>query len=294
MDITKFKSGFVSIIGKPNVGKSTIMNILLNEKLSIISPKPQTTRQNVKGILNDENKQIIFLDTPGFVKARYELHEKMLEYIRNSLQDSDIVLFVTDANHFPTDYDLEILKFLKKIKVPKLAIINKIDLVTQDVIKEKIEILSKEDFELIIPLSAKEEKIREVILLAVEQFLPLHPPFYALDEMSDLPMKFFVQELIRERIFHNYGDEIPYSSTVIVEHYKDLGNKVDIEATIWLERKTQKIIVIGKNGEKIKKMRIEAEKEIHSLVQKRVKLNLWIKIKANWRKKTNALKEFGY
>lgn len=294
MDITKFKCGFISIIGKPNVGKSTIMNILLNEKLSIISPKPQTTRQNVKGILNDDNKQIIFLDTPGFVKARYELHEKMLEYIRNSLEDSDIVIFVTDANHFPTDYDLEILKFLKKVKVPKLAIINKMDLVTQDIIKEKIEILSKENFNLIIPLSAKEEKIREVILNAVEQFLPFHPPFYATDELSDLPMKFFVQELIRERIFHNYGDEIPYSSTVIVEHYKDLGNKVDIEATIWLERKTQKIIVIGKNGEKIKKMRIEAEKEIHSLVQKRVKLNLWIKIKANWRKKTNALKEFGY
>ncbi len=294
MDITKFKSGFVSIIGKPNVGKSTIMNILLDEKLSIISPKPQTTRQNVKGILNDDNKQIIFLDTPGFVQARYELHEKMLEYIRNSLEDSDIVIFVTDANHFPTDYDLEILRFLKKIKVPKIAIINKMDLVTQEIIKEKIERLSKEDFETILPLSAKEEDIREFVLKAVEQFLPLHPPFYALDEMSDLPMKFFVQELIRERIFHNYGDEIPYSSTVIVEHYKDTGNKVDIEATIWLERKTQKIIVIGKKGEKIKKMRIEAEKEIHAFVQKRVKLNLWIKIKANWRKKKNALKEFGY
>jgi GTP-binding protein Era len=294
MDLSKFKCGFISIIGKPNVGKSTIMNILLDEKLSIISPKPQTTRQNVKGILNDENKQIIFLDTPGFVQARYELHEKMLEYIRNSLEDSDIVLFVTDANNFPTDYDLEILHFLKKVKVPKFAIINKTDLVNRDIVKEKIEILSKENFDKIMPISAKEENIRETILKTVEYFLPFHPPFYATDEMSDLPMKFFVQELIRERIFHNYGDEIPYSSTVIVEHYKDLGNKVDIEATIWLERKTQKIIMIGKEGKKIKKMRIEAEKEIHSFVQKRVKLNLWIKIKANWRKKNNALKEFGY
>lgn len=290
----KFRAGFVSIVGKPNVGKSTLMNKLLGEKLSIISPKPQTTRQQVKGILTDESRQIVFLDTPGFLKARYELHRKMQEYLRNSLKDSDLIIFITDAHKFPTDYDNQLREMLNKIKIPQIAILNKIDLVKEDVTKEKIKQLSLLNFEKVIPLSALNQNKFDDLLTLITDFLPFNPPFYSPDDISDLPMRFFVQEIIREQIFLKYRDEIPYASTVVVEQYKDFPNKVEISANIWLERKSQKPIMLGKNGEKIKAVRIASEKEIHKILSKRTKVELWIKIKPNWRKKKNALKEFGY
>lgn len=290
----KFRAGFVSIVGKPNVGKSTLMNKLLGEKLSIISPKPQTTRQQVKGILTDESRQIVFLDTPGFLKARYELHRKMQEYLQKSLKDSDLIIFITDTHKFPTDYDNQLCEMLNKIKIPKIAILNKIDLVEEDVTKEKIKQLSQLDFEKVIPLSALNQDKFDDLLTLITGYLPFNPPFYSLDDVSDLPMRFFVQEIIREQIFLKYRDEIPYASTVVVERYKDFPNKVDISANIWLERKSQKPILLGKNGEKIKAVRIASEKEIHKILSKRTKVELWIKIKPNWRKKKNALKEFGY
>lgn len=290
----KFRAGFVSIVGKPNVGKSTLMNKLLGEKLSIISPKPQTTRQQVKGILTDESRQIVFLDTPGFLKARYELHRKMQKYLRNSLKDSDLIIFITDAHKFPTDYDNQLREMLNKIKIPQIAILNKIDLVKEDVTKEKIKQLSLLNFEKVIPLSALNQNKFDDLLTLITDFLPFNPPFYSPDDISDLPMRFFVQEIIREQIFLKYRDEIPYASTVVVEQYKDFPNKVEISANIWLERKSQKPIMLGKNGEKIKAVRIASEKEIHKILSKRTKVELWIKIKPNWRKKKNALKEFGY
>ncbi|PID27554.1 MAG: GTPase Era [Candidatus Cloacimonadota bacterium] len=290
-----FRCGFVSITGRPNVGKSTLMNSFLGEKLSIISPKPQTTRQSVKGILSDENKQIIFLDTPGYVKPRYELHEKMLYYIRESLLDTDLILFITDVRTFPTDYDNEVLKIIDKIKIPKFALLNKIDLVEDDFLKEQTDKISENSqFDKIIPISAKHKTNLLELEEAVTSFMPLNPPYYNPDELSDLPMRFFVQEIIREKIFLNYSDEIPYSSTAVVESYKDFPNKSIIHANIWIERKSQKPILIGKNGSMIKKIRLEAEKEIHGMTGKRVKLELWVKIKNDWRKKKNALKEFGY
>jgi len=289
-----YRAGFVSIVGKPNVGKSTLMNKLLGEKLSIISPKPQTTRQQIKGILSDESRQIILMDTPGFVEARYELHNKMLEYINNSLKDSDIVIFMTDAKKFPTDYDKQICENLKKLPVPKLAILNKIDLTDEITVANKIELLEAYDFERIIPISVLKTSDFTSFLDELTKLLPFNPPFYATDEISDLPMRFFAQEIIREQIFLNFEDEIPYASTVVVEQYHDFPNKVVIAANIWLEKKSQKPIVIGKNGENIKAIRLSAEKEIHKIVEKRVKIDLWIKIKPNWRKKQNALKEFGY
>ncbi|NQT64804.1 MAG: GTPase Era [FCB group bacterium] len=289
-----YRAGFVSIVGKPNVGKSTLMNKLLGEKLSIISPKPQTTRQQIKGILSDESRQIILMDTPGFVEARYELHNKMLEYINNSLKDSDIVIFMTDAKKFPTDYDKQICENLKKLPVPKLAILNKIDLTDKITVANKIELLEAYDFERIIPISVLKTSDFTSFLDELTKLLPFNPPFYATDEISDLPMRFFAQEIIREQIFLNFEDEIPYASTVVVEQYHDFPNKVVIAANIWLEKKSQKPIVIGKNGENIKAIRLSAEKEIHKIVEKRVKIDLWIKIKPNWRKKQNALKEFGY
>ena len=289
-----YRAGFVSILGKPNVGKSTLMNKLLGEKISIISPKPQTTRQQVKGILSDDNRQIILMDTPGFVEARYELHNRMLDYIKNSLKDSDIVIFITDAKKFPTDYDKQILQNLKKLQVPKIAMLNKIDLSDEITINKKIELLEEHDFEKIIPISILKTSDFTSFLDDLTKLLPFNPPYYSTDEVSDLSMRFFAQEIIREQIFLNFDDEIPYASTVVVEQFHDFPNKVIIAANIWLEKKSQKPIVIGKDGKKIKAIRIAAEKEIHKILEKRVKVDLWIKIKPNWRKKQNALKEFGY
>ncbi|MBT4333860.1 MAG: GTPase Era [Candidatus Cloacimonetes bacterium] len=289
-----YRAGFVSIVGKPNVGKSTLMNKLLGEKLSITSPKPQTTRQQIKGIISDDDRQIILMDTPGFVEARYELHNKMLEYINNSLKDSDIIIFMTDAKKFPTDYDKQICENLKRLNVPKIAMLNKIDLTDQATTEKKLKLLEEYDFERIIPISVLKTSNLNLFLEELTSLLPINPPFYSTDEISDLPMRFFAQETIREQIFLNFDDEIPYASTVVVEQYHDFPNKVVIAANIWLEKKSQKPIVIGKDGRKIKLLRIAAEKEIHKIVEKRVKLDLWIKIKPNWRKKQNALKEFGY
>lgn len=289
-----YRAGFVSIVGKPNVGKSTLMNKLLGEKLSITSPKPQTTRQQIKGIISDDNRQIILMDTPGFVEARYELHNKMLEYINNSLKDSDIIIFMTDAKKFPTDYDKQICENLKRLKVPKIAMLNKIDLTDEITVNKKIDLLREYDFEKIIPISVIKASNLNLFLDELTKLLPFNPPFYSTDEISDLPMRFFAQEIIREQIFLNFDDEIPYASTVVVEQYHDFPNKLVIAANIWLEKKSQKPIVIGKSGTKIKAIRISAEKEIHKIVKKRVKIDLWIKIKPNWRKKQNALKEFGY
>ena len=289
-----FRSGFVSIVGKPNVGKSTLINKFLKEKLSIITPKPQTTRQQIKGIFNDEDKQIIFLDTPGYLKPRYELQEKMLEYIKRALSDSDLIIFMTDAKNYPSDYDEQLLAMLQKIRIPKIAILNKIDLVTQELIDNKHEILKKQNFDETIPISLKNTADIEPLLDLITGYLPFNPPFYGQDELTDLSEKFFVQEIIREQIFLNYQQEIPYASTVVVEQFKELPNRIEISANIWLERKSQKPILIGRNGAHIKALRIASEKEIHKILGKRIKLDLWIKIKPNWRKKKNALKEFGY
>jgi len=291
---SNFRCGFVSIVGKPNVGKSTLMNKILKEKISIISPKPQTTRHQIKGFLNDENRQIIFLDTPGFLKPRYELQKKMLEYLQNALKDSDLIIFITDVKTFPTDYDNELLGFVQKVKVPKIAILNKIDLVDKATAEIKLMELQKYDFEKVLPLSVLETIDFEPLIDTISGYLPFNPPFYDQDTISDLPMRFFVQEIIREQIFLIFRQEIPYATTVVVESYEELPNKIEIVANIWLEKKSQKPIIIGQGGEMIKKIRENAEKEIHHLVGKRVVLHLWIKIKPNWRKKKNALKEFGY
>ncbi len=294
MNMENFKSGFVVITGKPNVGKSTLVNLILKEKLSIVSPKPQTTRQSVKGIYNDKNKQIIFLDTPGYLEPKYLLQEKMLGYIKDSLKDADLILFITDAKTYPTDYDNNLLSILEKIKKPKIAVINKIDLINQGDLDAKIKLLEQYKFEKIIPASFITFFDTNEFIELLATYLPNNPPFYDTDTVSDQGMKFFVQEIIREKIFLTYSQEIPYSTTVTVEEYKETDNKVDIKANIWIERQSQKPIIIGRNGEMIKKVRIESEKEIHAILQKRVKLQLWVKIKKNWRKKNNALKEFGY
>lgn len=289
-----FKCGFIAIIGKPNVGKSTLMNLLLGEKLSIATPKPQTTRQQIKGILSDEKRQIILLDTPGFVKPRYMLHEKMVQYIKDSLKGADLIIFMTDAHKYPTDYDHLVMEFLNKITIPKLAILNKIDLVNQKTTLDKIEQLKTFNFEEVLPLSLHNLDGPETLLEKFSHYLPYSPPLYDPDQISDLPVRFFVQEIIREQLYLNYKEEIPYATTVVVEIFKEHENKVEISANIWVERKSQKPIILGSKGQKIKEMRLAAEKEIYKILSKRIKLDLWVKVKPNWRNKKNALNEFGY
>jgi GTPase len=289
-----FKCGFVSIIGKPNVGKSTLINKLVGEKLSTITPKPQTTRQQIKGIITDQQKQIIFLDTPGYVKPRYELHQRMLSYIKDALESADLITFITDAKTFPTDYDKEICAQLKKIKIPQIALLNKIDVVSEDIVNNKLDLLKEYDFEKIIPISALKFENFDNLIETFSTFLPYSPPHYDPEQLSDLPVRFFIQEIIMEQIFLNFKDEIPYSSAVLVESFKEKENKIEIYANIWLERKSQKPILLGKDGAKIKLIRQNSESEIYKILKKRINLDLWVKIKPHWRNKKNALKEFGY
>ncbi|MCD4651827.1 MAG: GTPase Era [Candidatus Cloacimonetes bacterium] len=288
------RSGFICITGRPNVGKSTLMNQLLGERLSIISPKPQTTRNAIKGILTTDTEQMVFVDTPGLVQPRYELQIRMRKYIEQSINSADIVLFVTAIKQFPTDYDNELMELILRQKTPVIAVLNKKDIASPELLEQKLELMKTFNFERILSLSALHGDGVEELLKAMKELLPLSPPLYSENQLTDLPIRFFVQEIIREQIFLIYGQEIPYSSTVIVEDYKDFPNKAEIHANIWLERASQKPIVLGKGGSKIKQVRLQAEKLIHDMIGKRVKLDLWIKIKKNWRKKKNALNEFGY
>lgn len=289
-----YHCGFVAITGRPNVGKSTMINKLLGEKLSIITPKPQTTRQQIKGILTSENYQIVFMDTPGFLHPRYELQEKMLDYIRRSLNDADLILFMTDIRNFPTGEDQDLCQLLEKIKTPKIALLNKADLVSPETVTAKSGELEKLFFQKIYPLSALQMTDTTELINLITPFLPCSPPLYSGDELSDLPVKFFVQEIIREQIFIHFHEEIPYSSTVIVEKFDEYENKIVIYANVWLERHSQKVIFIGTRGEMIKKIRLKSEQEIYKILDKRIQLHLWVKIKPHWRKKKNALKEFGF
>lgn len=288
-----FKAGFVSIVGKPNVGKSTLMNRILGEKLSIVTPKPQTTRVSIKGIYNSDNEQIIFLDTPGFVEPRYELHNRMINYIKSSLKDSDIIIFITDINDFPTEYDLKVIDLIKEVKKPSIALLNKVDLIPENFIQEKVEKI-KGFFDSVLCISALYSKDLDELLKSLNKYLPYNPPLYSQEDMSDLPMRFFAQEIIREKIFLNLEQEIPYSSAVVIDAFEEHEHHDFIRATIYLERETQKPILLGKNGVQIGKIRSEAEISIAQLSGKPTKLNLWVKVKPDWRKKSSLLNIFGY
>ena len=218
----------------------------------------------------------------------------MLTYLFDSLKGVDIIIFITDVQTFPTNYDEQLLNTIKSSKTPKIALLNKVDLSTKPNVEKAMALLYKYNFETIIPASFINFFNVSDFIKTLDGYLPFGPPFYNPEDISDQGMRFFVQEIIREKIFLLYSQEIPYSTTVVVESYKEDNGKVEIIANIWLERSSQKPILIGKNGEKIKKIRIQSEKEIHQIVGKRIKLHLWVKIKQNWRKKKNALREFGF
>ncbi len=288
------KAGFVSIIGNPNVGKSTLMNILLGEKLSITTPKVQTTRHRIKGILSGDDYQIIFSDTPGILQPKYKLQESMLKYIEEALADADIILYLTD----PFDskrVNEEYIDRLKNMKIPVIVVINKVDTIQQEEVKALMmqwqERLPEAE---IIPASALYNYNIDKIFHTILEKLPESPPFFDKDALTDLPLRFFVAEIIREKIFENYRQEIPYSTQVIVEEFKEYPNITKIRATIFVEKESQKPIIIGNKGQAIKKVGIEARKDIEKFLDHKVYLELYVKVDKNWRNNTNKLRRFGF
>jgi len=291
----KHKAGYVSILGNPNVGKSTLMNALVGERLSIVTSKAQTTRHRIMGIVNGENFQIIYSDTPGIIdKPAYKLHESMMKYIHSALEDTDIILYVTDVNEKPHIKE-EILIKLKELTIPILLAINKIDLSTQ----EKVAALMKEwekilNFKEIIPISALYASNLGYLFDKIIEFLPESPPYYPKDELTDRPQRFFVAEIIREKIFLNYHKEIPYSTEVEIESFKENDNLVHIVANIYVLRESQKAIIIGTKGQALKKVGTQARIDIENFLGKKVYLELNVKVRDNWRNRPNMLKNFGY
>lgn len=288
------KSGFVNIIGNPNVGKSTLMNALVGEKLSIITSKAQTTRHRILGIVNDEEHQIVFSDTPGFVDPKYKMHEGMMSFVRSALTDADVLLFMVEVHEKELKYQ-EILEKLKNTDIPILVLINKIDLVDQPFLEEKVAywqaILPKAK---IFPLSALHQFNVDQIMLEIKSQLPESPPFYDKDQLTDKPEKFFVAEIIREKILLHYKKEIPYSCEVMVEEFKEEPTIVRIRAIIMVIRDSQKGIIIGHQGKDLKVVGTMARKEMEVFLGKKVFLELYVKVNKDWRNNERQLRNFGY
>lgn len=288
------KSGFVNILGNPNVGKSTLMNRLVGERLSIITSKSQTTRHRIKGIVNGEDFQIVFSDTPGVVKPSYKMQEYMLDFSKTAIIDADIILYVTDViENFEKNAD-----FLEKVKqrqVPIILVINKIDLTTPDKLDALFDkwksILPQAE---IFPISATENFNVDNLYKRILDLLPVGDPYFPKDDLTDMPARFFVTEIIREKILTNYEKEIPYSVEVEIEEFKEDPKRINIMAVIYVERDSQKGILIGHQGVSLKKVGTEARLDIETFFSKKVFLNLYVKVLKDWRNKENDLKKFGY
>ncbi len=291
----KFKSGYVNIIGNPNVGKSTLMNSFLGTKLSITTPKVQTTRHRILGILNGDNYQIIFSDTPGILNPKYEMQKRMLNYIFSAIEDADILLYLTDIEDIKRIND-DIIQRINKLKIPVLLVINKIDKHTAQEIETAAQIWKQKlpNAE-IHKISALQGDNVSELFNRIIALLPYHPPYYDdPDYISDKTERFFVAEIIREKIFINYRQEIPYSVDVQIEEFKEKEDITVIKAIIYVMHRTQKYILIGKNGEAIKKVGIQAREEIEAFLGRKVFLDLYVKVKENWRNNPNLLRQFGY
>ncbi|WP_293787457.1 GTPase Era [uncultured Pedobacter sp.] len=293
------KAGFVSIIGKPNVGKSTLMNVLVGERLSIITPKAQTTRHRILGIVNEEDYQIVFSDTPGIIKPKYSLQESMMSFVNGSLTDADVLLFVTDINEVHDEDDV-LEKILNK-NILTIVLINKIDQATQEQVEEKIAYWQEKlNPVAVYAISALHQHNVDGLLDRVLDMLPEHPPYYDKEDLTDRSERFFVSEMIREKIFLNYQKEIPYSTEVIVKSFKEeemkngKGSMIRITAEIVVERDSQKNILIGTGGSMLKKVGTEARAEIEKFLDSKVFLEMFVKVIPDWRSKKNYLKSFGY
>ena len=288
------KAGFVNIVGNPNVGKSTLMNRLVGEKISIITSKSQTTRHRIKGIVNTADYQIVFSDTPGVVKPSYKMQEYMLEFSKSALVDADIILYVTDVVE-KIEKNSDFIEKVNKTDAPVLLVLNKIDLIDQ----KRLEALYETWHQLIpraeiFPLSATENFNVDNLFRRIVELLPEGEAYFPKEDLTDMPARFFVNEIIREKILKNYEKEVPYSVEVEVEEFKEEEKRNNIMAVIYVERSSQKGILIGKGGEALKKVGTEARADIEAFFGKKVFLNLYVKVLKDWRNKENELKNFGY
>jgi len=289
------RAGFVNIVGNPNVGKSTLMNDLVGERLSIITSKAQTTRHRIMGIVNTPEYQIVYSDTPGELKPKYKLQESMLNFSEGALTDADVLVYVTDVVEDP-EKNKEFLDRVAREKIPVLLVINKVDLLTGNAQLE--EIVDKWHTRLpqaeIFPTSATEHFNVDNLKKRIVELLPVSPPFFGKDALTDKPARFFVTEIIREKLLLDYDKEIPYSTEVIVEKFDEKEGAIHIMAVIYVERDSQKGIIIGKGGDKIKKVGIAARHDIEKFFGKKVFLELFVKVEKDWRNRDKKLREFGY
>ena len=289
------KAGFVNIVGNPNVGKSTLMNDLVGERISIITSKAQTTRHRIMGIVNTDDYQIVYSDTPGVLKPKYKLQESMLNFSEGAITDADILVYVTDVVEDP-EKNQDFIDKVAKEKIPVLLVINKIDLLKgnqelEKIVKDWEERLPKAE---IYCTSATERFNVDNLQNRIVELLPDSPPFFGKDALTDKPARFFVTEIIREKLLLNYDTEIPYSTEVIVEKFDETEGAIHIMSVIYVERDSQKGIIIGKGGEKIKKVGIQAREDIEKFFGKRVYLQLFVKVEKDWRNRENKLRSFGY
>ena len=289
------KAGFVSILGKPNVGKSTLMNELVGERLSIITSKAQTTRHRIMGIINEPDFQAVYSDTPGIIKPMYDLHASMMGFVNSSIADADVIIFITDIYEQFDEED--VIKKLRNVKAPILLLVNKIDLVKEqqavfdkieywkDIIPNAVEVLA---------VSALEKFNLEKVSEFIKENLPIHPPYFPKDQLTDKPERFFASEMIREKIFTNYKKEVPYCTEVEIEEFIEEEKIIRIRSLIYVERTTQKGIIIGHQGNKLKKVGTEARISMEKFFQKKVFLEIFVKVEKDWRTKSRSLKNFGY
>ncbi|MBQ6225625.1 MAG: GTPase Era [Bacteroidaceae bacterium] len=288
------KSGFVNIVGNPNVGKSTLMNLLVGERISIATFKAQTTRHRIMGILNTPEMQICFSDTPGVLKPNYKLQEQMLQFSESALQDADVLLYVTDMVETP-DKNSDFLEKVKKQQAPVLVLINKIDLSDQKALTEKVELWHDALPEAeIIPISALHRFNVDNVLKRIQELLPESPAYFDKDQWTDKPARFFVTEIIREKILLYYDKEIPYSVEVVVEQFKETERNIRINAVIFVERESQKGIIIGHQGVALKRVSTEARKSLEKFFGKSIYLEVFVKVDKDWRQSDRAMKAYGY
>jgi len=288
------KSGFVTIIGNPNVGKSTFLNNIIGENISIISDKAQTTRHRLLGILNNEDYQVIFTDTPGIINTKYELQNAMMNFVKNSLEDSDLIIYMVGSDKKDI-LNENIQTLIKSSKIKLFLVINKVDLITQAEVKSLMDYWDDKykPFK-ILPISALNKYNLDTLLNQLIEVLPQSPPYFPKDALTDRSMRFIVSEIIREKIFKRYSKEIPYSSEVVVEEYKEKENIVHINCIIYIERESQKGILIGKNGRALKSLGISSRKSIQNFIKQKVFLTFKVKVLKDWRKKKQQLKKLGY
>lgn len=288
------KAGFVNIVGNPNVGKSTLMNLLVGERISIATFKAQTTRHRIMGIVNTDDMQIVFSDTPGVLKPNYKLQESMLDFSKSALTDADVLLYVTDVIE-KSDKNQDFIDKVNLLDIPVLLLINKIDLTTQEnlekIVAEWHVLIPKAE---ILPISAKAKFNIQPLMKRIKELIPDSPPFFEKDQLTDKPARFFVSEIIREKILLYYDKEIPYSVEVLVESFKEEQKTIHISSVIYVERESQKGIIIGREGKALKKVSTEARKELERFFNKSIYLDVFVKVDKDWRNSDKELRNFGY